>query len=149
MARLSAQPSNALGLVYALIGGKLDDNGLTARLITQEELSQRPGEDITLESLHIYRSRTALAVKVRVKNTDPRRPWVLEGATLLGSNGETIQTRALHPATPVPPGASETRWLEWALPPPGDQDKQPPSYTLHLWDEGKVRGATVSKLKLP
>jgi uncharacterized protein (TIGR02268 family) len=144
---LSAQPEDALSFVHALKSGKLDDSGFTVHPFTARDFSQGPGEVLKVRSFTFYRSRGALALKVRVKNEDPGKPWLLEGARLLGRNGEELHAAAVHPRTPLDPGATETRWVEWELLPP--KDKETESYTLHLWDAGKERAATVPGLKLP
>ncbi|HEX8702835.1 MAG TPA: DUF2381 family protein [Myxococcaceae bacterium] len=149
VASLSSQSTDALALVHAVISGKLDDTGMASQLLKKGDFAQGPGESVELQNLTLYRSRRALALKVRVKNAAANKPWVLEGATLLGSTGEAVQTVAVFPREPLAPGATETRWIEWAMPPSKDKDKEPSSYTLHLWDAGKARTATVPGLKLP
>jgi uncharacterized protein (TIGR02268 family) len=147
VASLSAQQDNSLDFVRALKSGKLDDAGYTVHPFTARDFAQGPGESLKVRGFTFYRSRGAMALRVRVKNEGPDKPWVLERARLLGRNGEELWATAVDPKTPLAPGATETRWVEWDLPPP--KDKETSSYTLHLWGEGNERIATVPGLKLP
>jgi uncharacterized protein (TIGR02268 family) len=144
---LSSQQDNAQAFMNALISGKLDDSGYTVHFFNARDFAQGPGEDLKVRSFTFYRSRGAMVLKVRVKNESPDKPWVLEGARLLGRSGEEQRAAAVHPRTPLAPGATETRWMAWDLPPP--KDKETSNYTLHLWGEDKERSATVPGLKLP
>jgi uncharacterized protein (TIGR02268 family) len=141
----SAPASAPLFLAPALARGKLDENGLTVYPFREKDFSQRPGGELQVRRFAFYRTRSVLALQVRLKNEDAQKPWALEGAALLGPNGEVLQAAALYPREPLAPGATELRWVEWELPPPGATK----SYTLQLWEAGKARIATVPGLKLP
>jgi uncharacterized protein (TIGR02268 family) len=146
VASLPARAGPALLLSLALARGLLNETGLTVHAFQGRELSQGPGGSLTVRRLTFYRTHAMMALQVLLTNEDPDKPWALAGASLLGREGEEHVAATVYPSTPLAPGATEQRWVEWQLP---ARKKDESRYTLRLWEASRSRTAAVPGLKLP
>jgi uncharacterized protein (TIGR02268 family) len=141
----SARPGTLAGLSDALAAGVIDEGGLLSLRLGAKEFTQAPGDMLRARTVHLYRSTLRVAVAVELKNHDREKPWMLEGAALLGTPGEVLEALLVRQAAPLAPGESSILWVEMAAP----RENSPRTYTLTLWDVGKARTATLHGVRLP
>jgi uncharacterized protein (TIGR02268 family) len=115
--QLASPPPLPLGSLAALMmETAIDPRLVTSRKITSPSLIPTPAEGLAVTQVQLHRSLSRFAVEVHLANTDPEKPWMAAGATLLGRSGEVLQLFHVLQLQPLEPGEVGQAWVEAPVP---------------------------------
>lgn len=143
--RASPPPLPLASLAALMMENAVDPRLVTTRKITSPSLIPAPAEGLEVTKVTLYRSLSRLVVEVRVSNTDPEKPWMAAGATLLGQSGEVREPLHVLQLQPLDPGEFGQVWVEALAPPTGAIGP----LTLEVWDSERARTFTLKGLRMP
>jgi len=143
--RASPSPPPLASLAALMMENAVDRRMVTTRQITSPGLIPPPAEGLAVTTVTLYRSPSRLVVEVLVTDTDPEKPWMAAGATLLGPSGEVLEPLHVLQLQPLNPGEFGQVWVETIVPPTGAIGP----LTLEVWDSERTRSFTLKSLRMP
>jgi uncharacterized protein (TIGR02268 family) len=143
--RASPPPQALASLAALMMENAIDPRLLTSREVTSPSLIPAPAEGLAVTRVMLHRSLSRFVVEVHVTNTDPERPWMAAGATLLGRSGEVLEPFHVLQLQPLEPGEFGQVWVEAPVPSAGAIGP----FTLEVWDSERTRTFTLKGLRMP
>jgi uncharacterized protein (TIGR02268 family) len=143
--RARPSPPPLASLAALMMENAIDPRLVMSRKITSPSLIPAPAEGLAVAQATLYRSLSRLVVEVRVANTDPEKPWIAAGATLLGRSGEVLEPSYVLQNQPLEPGEVAQVWVEAPVPSTGAIGP----FTLEVWDSERTRSFTLKGLRMP
>lgn len=143
--RASPPPQALASLAALMMENDIDPRLLTSREVTSSSLIPAPAEGLAVTQVVLHRSLSRFVVEVHLGNTDPEKPWVAAGATLLGRSGEVLELFHVLQLHPLEPGEVGQAWVEAPLPLTGALGP----LTLEVWDSERTRSFTLKGLRVP
>lgn len=132
-------------LTGLLSTGLMDETGVTVRELWRQELTQRAGDPIRVDSVWTYRAARRVAVELRVANRSSK-PWTVEGAELAGEGGARLKVLRVWPGESLAPGATRQRVLVEVEAARAEAQGR---FTLSLWQDGEPESAVVDGVAFP
>jgi uncharacterized protein (TIGR02268 family) len=143
--RANVSSQSMASLAALMMENAVDRRLVTTRKITSPSIIPAPAEGLAVTTVTLYRSLSRFVVEVQVTNTDPERPWMAAGATLLGQSGEVLEPLHVLQLQPLDPGEFGQVWVEAIMPPTGAIGP----FTLETWDSERTRSFTLKGLRMP
>jgi uncharacterized protein (TIGR02268 family) len=143
--RASPPPEPLASLAALMMENGIDPRLLTSREVTSPSLITTPAEGLAVTQVFLHRSLSRFVVEVHLANTDPEKPWMKAGASLLGRSGEMLELFHVLQLQPLEPGEVGQVWVEARVPPTGAIGP----FTLEVWDSERTRSFTLKDLRMP
>ncbi|PTL81965.1 DUF2381 family protein [Vitiosangium sp. GDMCC 1.1324] len=149
LVQVEAQGQYAGGFMGLFDAGLLGEGkGIAVKPLTQD-ITQRPGETLRVQSAWSYRAEKAntVAVELRLENKS-KQSWTVEGvegAELVSAEGERLRVLRVHLPTPLLPG-SEGRLVVEAE---ATKAQSRGTFLLKLGEAGGPRTITVRNVTFP
>jgi uncharacterized protein (TIGR02268 family) len=144
--QLASPPPQAMSSLAALMmEGAIDPRLVTSREFSSPSLMPAPAEGLAVTKYALHRSRSRFVMAVNVMNTDPEKPWMAAGATLLDSSGEVLTPLHVLQIQPLEPGDFGHVWVEALVPSMGAIGP----LKLEVWDSERTRAFTLKGLRMP
>jgi uncharacterized protein (TIGR02268 family) len=143
--RASLPPPPLASLAALMMEDAVDPRLVTTRKMTSASLIPAPAEGLAVTKVALHRSLSRLVVEVWVMSTDPEKPWMAAGATLLGQSGEVLEPLHVLQLQPLNPGEAGQVWVEALASPMGAIGP----LTLEVWNSERTRSFTLKGLRMP
>jgi uncharacterized protein (TIGR02268 family) len=143
-ARHGAAQGKLEGLTALLSAGFLGKKGISSRYLW--DTPTRPGSALQHRDAWSYRSIARVAVELLLDTHTGAKPWVAEGAALVGAGGRELRGVRVWQSGPVEPGGSEARVIVEADATEGEAQG---TWTLKLWDASGKRTVILDGVVFP
>jgi uncharacterized protein (TIGR02268 family) len=136
------------GLRGLLSMGLMGEGGIpfTDLLKPKKLVHTRKGSALNVARVLSYRSRTRVALELKLRLLVEGPPWVVEGAALVDASGRPLSVLSPWQAAPVTPALKGQTVVVEAEIPEGEFHGP---FTLKLWEAGGARSITLEGVRFP
>jgi uncharacterized protein (TIGR02268 family) len=141
-AALTALQQEPEGLIRLLAHGQMNEQGVLALMLKHDQHFE---ELLPIRYATSYRAKNLVAVELWVTNLSGQ-DWTAAGAELAGADGVQLKGLRFWPRGPIHPSPEHQRVVVEAE---ATDEQARGSFTLQLWEEGKVPSITLPGVVFP
>lgn len=141
--RMRAEHDRPEGLIGLFASGMVGEAGIPSQEITRR-ITKRESNTLIPAAVTTFAAPGRVAIELWLENPDAARPWIPQGAVLVGPKGEVLNA-TFWPAEPIPSGEQRRIWIEVMAP---DAQTEGP-FTLKLWEADGQRTFVIGNVIFP